>query len=85
MTKSTISNWTLWYVDKLNNKVTCRICGNSFIKKNVKMLSHLGNANMNGQKDIGVELCKNIKPEMEGAFQRCGSVASILQEPTESY
>jgi hypothetical protein len=36
MMKGTISNWTPWYVDELKNKMTCRICGHSFTKKNVE-------------------------------------------------
>jgi hypothetical protein len=62
MTKSTINNWTPWYLHELENEVTCRICGNSFIKKNVSMLSHLGCANRNGKRNTSVKLYKNMKP-----------------------
>jgi hypothetical protein len=49
MIRTTLSDWTPWYVEELDNnnnnmlhKVKCRICGDSFTKKNSRMLSHLG-------------------------------------------
>jgi hypothetical protein len=61
MMRSIVNNWIRWYVNELDNKMTCRLCDDSFIKKNVKILSHLGYGNRNGQRDTGVKLCKNIE------------------------
>jgi hypothetical protein len=43
VTRTLVSNWTLWYVDLQNTtKVQCLVCGEDFTKKNSRMLSHLG-------------------------------------------
>jgi hypothetical protein len=82
MTKGIVSNWTPWYVDEPNNKVTCQICGDSFIKKDVRMLSQLGYANRNGQGVTSIKPCKNMKPKVARAFQGCGGMASTPLEST---
>jgi hypothetical protein len=40
--------------------VTCRICGDSFAKKNERMLSHLEYIYSNGERNTRVKLCKNL-------------------------
>jgi hypothetical protein len=68
MTRSTVSNWIPWYVDEPKYKVTCRLCGNSFTKENGRMLSHLRYIRKNGETDINVKLCKNMKLDLGHVF-----------------
>jgi hypothetical protein len=84
MTRGIDRYWSPWYAHELENKVTCQICGNSFTKKNCRMLSHLGYIRTNGERDTIVKLCKKMKPNVVRAFQRCGDVAPASPEPTES-
>jgi hypothetical protein len=82
MTRSTISDWTQWYVEELENKVKCQICGDIFTKMNARMLSYLGYICSTGMKNNNVRLCKNMKPDVAHAFCGCGGVAPL--EPAES-
>jgi hypothetical protein len=57
MTRTTLSDWTPWYVEELDNnnnnnlhKIKCRICGDTFTKKNSRMLSHLGYIRSTGER-----------------------------------
>jgi hypothetical protein len=68
MTRNIVSKKIPWYVDELDNKVICQICGYSFMKKDVRMLNHLRCANRNGQRDSNIKLCKNMKPEVAPVF-----------------
>jgi hypothetical protein len=61
MTRGTINNWTPWCVDEPVNKVICQICGNSSIKKNVKILSHLRYANRNDKRNTSVKVYKMLE------------------------
>ena len=63
MMRSIVSNWTPWYVNESGTKVTCYVRDNSFMKKNVQILRHVGHAYRNGKKDAGVRLYKNMKPK----------------------
>jgi hypothetical protein len=83
MTRTIVSNWTLWYVEELNNKVKCRIYGDNFTKKNVRMLSHLGYICSTSERDNNVRLCKNMKPDVARAFCGCGGVAPAPLEPAK--
>jgi hypothetical protein len=38
------------------------------MKKNVRMLRHVGHAYRNGERDAGVKLYKNMKPKEACAF-----------------
>jgi hypothetical protein len=91
MTRTTLSDWTPWYVEELDNnnknnlhKVKCRICGDTFTKKNSRMLSHLGYIRSTGERDNNVRLYKNMKPDVARAFRGCGGVAPVPPKPAES-
>jgi hypothetical protein len=84
MTRGIDRYWSPWYAHELENKVTCQICGNSFTKKNCRMLSHLGYIQSNGKRDTNVKLCKNMKPDVGCVFRGCGGVAPTPLEPIES-
>jgi hypothetical protein len=81
MTKGIVSNWIPWYVDELENKVTCRICETYSQRKNGRMLSHLGYIRSNGERNTKVKLYKNMKPVVACAFQGCYGVAPAPLEP----
>jgi hypothetical protein len=85
MTRTSVSNWTPWYVGLQNTtKVQCLVCGEDFTKKNSRMLSHLGYIPSTGARDSNVKLCKNVKPDVLRAFRECGGVAPAPPEPAES-
>jgi hypothetical protein len=85
MTRTPASNWTPWCVDLQNTtKVQCLVCREDFIKKNSRMLSHLGYIPSTSAQDSNVKLCKNVKPDVLRAFRECGGVAPIPLEPAES-
>ena len=84
MTRTPASNWTPWYMDASNiAKVQCLICGEDFVRKNSRMLSHLGYIPDTGVRDNNVRLCKNVKPDVLRAFRGCGGIAPDLPEPAE--
>jgi hypothetical protein len=85
LTNNIVKNWTLWFMDELDNKVTCQICGKLFIKKNVRMLSHLGYATKNGGRDTTVNFYKNVKLELAGAFGGCSGVTPTPLRSTKLY
>ena len=81
--RTTISNWTFWYVEELDNKVKCWICRDNFTKKNARMLNHLRYICSTGKKDNNVRLCKNMKPNVAHAFCGCTGVALAPLEPAK--
>ena len=84
MTRTTASDWTPWYVDVPNTtRVQCLICGEDFVNKKSRMLSHLGFIPDSGVRDSNVKLCKNVKPDVLHAFRGCGGVAPDLPEGVE--
>ena len=86
MTRILASNWTPWYVDVPNSaKVQCLICGEDFVKKNSRMLSHLGYVPKTRPRDNNVRLYKNMKPDVLHAFHGCGGIAPDLPKPAESH
>jgi hypothetical protein len=84
MTRTPTSNWTPWYADLGDDRVQCLICGDDFVKKNSRMLSHLGYIPSTSARDNNVKLCKNMKPDVLHAFRGCGSMAPAPPEPAES-
>lgn len=62
-------------MDKPKNNVTCWVYGDSFTKKNGKMLSHLGYIHSNGERDTNIKFYKNMKSNVVHAFQGCDNVA----------
>jgi hypothetical protein len=91
MMGTTLSNWTPWYVEELDNnnnnmldKVKCWICGDSFMKKNSRMLSHLEYIRSTGERDNNIRLCKNMKPDVARVFRECSGVAPTPLELVES-
>ena len=68
--------------DNSKNKLKCQIRGDIFIKKNVKMLSHLRYIRSSGVQDNNVKLCKNMKPNVVHAFCRCYGMAPVPPKPT---
>jgi hypothetical protein len=85
MTRTPASNWTPWYVDLQNTtKVQCLVCGEDFIKKDSRMLSHLGYIPSTGARDSNFKLCKNVKLDVLRAFRECGGIAPAPSEPAES-
>ena len=64
-------------------KVQCLICEEDFVKKNSRMLSHLGYIPGTSARDNNVRLYKNVKPHVLRAFRRCGGIAPSLSELVE--
>jgi hypothetical protein len=81
MTKSIVSDWTPWYVEDVENKMKCRICGDIFTKKNARMLSFLGYIRSPGKRDNNVRLYKNMKSNVEREFRGFGGMALAPSEP----
>jgi hypothetical protein len=79
MMRSIVSDWTLWSVEELENKVKCQICGDIFTKKNARMLSHLGYIHSTIERDNNMRLCKNMKPDMAHPFCGCGTCISWMR------
>jgi uncharacterized beta-barrel protein YwiB (DUF1934 family) len=70
-----ISNYTLLYLDEPKNKVKYQLCGDYYIKKNVKLLSYLRYTNKEGQRNTIVKLYKNMELKVARAFQGWGGMA----------
>jgi hypothetical protein len=61
MTRAAVNNWTTSYVKELENNVKYQICGDIFIKKNERILSHLRYICSTDERDNNVRLCKEHK------------------------
>ena len=76
--------WSPWYKETSNSKVTCKLCNSTFARKACRMLSHLGYIPPCGVREKGVSVCSRLTPEYRLLFVRCGGKFPVRPSEVEN-
>jgi hypothetical protein len=69
-----------WYAKAITGKVKCLLCKASFVKKAMRMLSHLGYEGPYGVRDKGISLCRRAILEIKRLFHECHGTFPLYLE-----
>jgi hypothetical protein len=74
------NNWLDWYTEPTPGKVKYLICQPIFVRKPIRMFSHLGYKGLSCNRDKGVSLYQRITIVIRRLFNECGG--SVSKYPT---